>query len=110
MATVSVNALTPSEVVKLISDVGFQKGSMRLDKIFMSAFSAGALLAFACGTVLVCNASPWMQDNAPGLIRVLAALVFPYGLCMIILTGVDLCTASFMVRFPYSSSILLCFG
>ena len=81
----------------MATDSGATKGKMRIEKIFFSAVSAGCLLAFACGTALVTNSSPWLQENAPGLIRVISSLVFPYGLCMIILTGVDLCTASFMV-------------
>jgi formate/nitrite transporter FocA (FNT family) len=94
------DSFSPREVTELISNAGVQKGNMRLDKTFMSAVSAGCLLAFACGTVLSTNATPWFQENAPGLMRTISALVFPYGLCMIILTGADLCTGSFMV-WPY---------
>lgn len=93
----SSKALCPQQVTELISNVGAQKGNLRLDKTFMSAVSAGCLLAFACGTVLSTNASPWLQANTPGLMRSISALLFPYGLCMIILTGADLCTGSFMV-------------
>ncbi|PYH40875.1 formate/nitrite transporter family protein [Aspergillus saccharolyticus JOP 1030-1] len=96
MATVSLDAFSPAEVVERIARAGTAKGNMRLDKVFLSAVSAGGMLAFACGTALSTNASPWFQDNAPGLIRTISALVFPYGLCMIILTGADLCTGSFM--------------
>lgn len=95
--TISLDAYTPAEVIAQIAQSGVQKGNMRLDKVFFSSVSAGCLLAFACGTVLSTNTTPWFQDNAPGLIRTIAALVFPYGLCMIILTGADLCTGSFMV-------------
>lgn len=98
MASFSLDAFTPTEVIAQISQAGVHKGNMRLDKIFFSAFSAGCLLAFACGTALSTNTTTWFQDNAPGLIRTISALVFPYGLCMIILTGADLCTGSFMVR------------
>lgn len=40
---------------------------------------------------------PQYQENAPGLIRMISALVFPLSLVMIVLTGTDLCTGSFMV-------------
>lgn len=93
----ALDALSPYEVVEAVAKAGVQKGNMRLDKVFFSAISAGCLLAFACGTVLSTNATPWFQENAPGLMRTISALVFPYGLCMIILTGADLCTGSFMV-------------
>ncbi|EEA24019.1 hypothetical protein TMatcc_007095 [Talaromyces marneffei ATCC 18224] len=92
----TVNCLTPTEVVETVTLAGTIKGNMRLDKVFFSSVSAGCLLAFACATALSTNTAPWLQENAPGLIRTIAALVFPYGLCMIILTGADLCTGSFM--------------
>ncbi|KAL2836477.1 Formate/nitrite transporter [Aspergillus pseudoustus] len=92
----SIDAYTPAEVAEFVSRAGHVKGNMRLDKVFFSAFSAGCLLAFACGTVLSTNSSPWFQENAPGLMRTISALVFPYGLVLIILTGADLCTGSFM--------------
>jgi formate/nitrite transporter FocA (FNT family) len=77
---------------------------MRIDKIFMSGVMAGMMLSFACASVLSTNTAPWFQENAPGLIRTIAALIFPYGLCMIILTGSDLCTGSFLVcRTSYDS-------
>ncbi|KAL2827811.1 Formate/nitrite transporter [Aspergillus cavernicola] len=92
----SIDAYTPTEVTEFISRAGRAKGTMRLDKVFLSSVSAGCLLALACGTTMSTNASPWFQDNAPGLIRTISALVFPYGLTLIILTGADLCTGSFM--------------
>lgn len=38
-----------------------------------------------------------MQESAPGYIRMISALAFPLSLVMIVLTGTDLCTGSFMV-------------
>jgi formate/nitrite transporter FocA (FNT family) len=37
-----------------------------------------------------------MNENAPGIVRMLGALVFPLGLVVIVMTGADLCTGSFM--------------
>jgi formate/nitrite transporter FocA (FNT family) len=91
------DALSPPEVIEAVSKAGAQKGHMQPAKVFMSAVSAGCLLAFACGTSLGTNATPWFQENAAGLMRTISALVFPYGLCMILFTGADLCTGSFMV-------------
>jgi len=96
----SFDAYSAQEVVEAVARSGVHKGNMRLDKVFLSSISAGCLLAFACGTALSTNASPWYAENAAGLIRTISALVFPYGLCMIILTGADLCTGSFMVSRP----------
>ncbi|EXJ62459.1 hypothetical protein A1O7_02896 [Cladophialophora yegresii CBS 114405] len=90
------NCYSPQETAEIVARAGVAKGNMRLDKVFFSSVSAGCLLSFACATALSTNAAPWYQENAPGLIRTLSALVFPYGLCMIVLTGADLCTGSFM--------------
>lgn len=101
------DSFSPLEVIEAVGNTGVHKGNMRLDKVFFSAVSAGCLLSFACGTALSTNASPWFQENAAGLIRTISALVFPYGLCMIILTGADLCTGSFMVSSSTSLSHIL---
>ncbi|KPI44328.1 putative formate transporter [Cyphellophora attinorum] len=90
------NCYTPAETAEIVGRAGVTKGNERLDKVFMSSVSAGCLLSFACATLLSTNAAPWYQENAPGLIRTIAALVFPYGLCMVVLTGADLCTGSFL--------------
>ncbi|KAJ5142435.1 uncharacterized protein N7515_001222 [Penicillium bovifimosum] len=108
------DALSPREVIEAVSNAGARKGHTKLAKVFMSAVSAGCLLAFACGTSLSTNATPWFQENAPGLMRTISALVFPYGLCMILLTGADLCTGSFMFttvavlhrRLPWSKMLI----
>ncbi|KAF2088764.1 putative formate/nitrite transporter [Saccharata proteae CBS 121410] len=93
---VNINAYSPRESIEIVGRAGVRKGNMRLDKMFMSSVSAGMILAFACATLLSTNASQWYQENATGLIRTIAALVFPYGLTIIVLTGADLCTGSFM--------------
>jgi formate/nitrite transporter FocA (FNT family) len=97
MGTFSYNAYTPAETIELVSRAGVKKGNMRPDKIFFSAVSAGCLLAFASASSLSTNSAPWFQTNAAGLIRTIGALVFPYGLVLIVLTGADLCTGTFMV-------------
>jgi formate/nitrite transporter FocA (FNT family) len=97
LSKMTFDSFSALEVIEAVANTGVHKGNMRLDKVFFSSVSAGCLLSFACGTALSTNASPWFQENAAGLIRTISALVFPYGLCMIILTGADLCTGSFMV-------------
>ncbi|KAF1984963.1 Formate/nitrite transporter [Aulographum hederae CBS 113979] len=90
------NAYNQKETMELVSRTGVLKANMRLDKMFLSSVSAGFLLSFACATLLSTNTAPWFQQNAPGLIRTIGALVFPYGLTIVTLTGSDLCTGSFM--------------
>lgn len=93
------NAYSPQEAVEISSRAGAAKARMRIDKIFLSSFMAGAILAFACAAVSIVNTSPWYQENAPGVIKLLAAIIFPFGLVAIVLTGADLATGSFMVSF-----------
>lgn len=69
---------------------------MRPDKVVLSSVMAGIQLAFASATLVTVNASPWFQSNAPGLIQVIAAAFFPYGLVMIVTSGCELTTSSFM--------------
>ena len=97
------NAYTPTEVMEIVSRAGVRKGHMRLDKVFLSSVSAGCLLSFAAATAASTNTAPWYQENAPGLIRTVGALVFPYGLVMIVLTGADLCTGTFLVLLNFPS-------
>lgn len=91
-----INAYTPAESFEIVSRMGVKKAHMRIDKSFMSAASAGMILSFACATLISTNTSPWYQENAPGLLRTISALVFPYGLVIVQMTGSDLCTGSFM--------------
>jgi formate/nitrite transporter FocA (FNT family) len=91
------NAYSAKETVELCSRAGVAKANMRIDKMFFSSFMAGCLLSFACAVLLSTNTAPWYQENAPGLIRMIGALIFPFGLVTIVMTGADLCTGSFMV-------------
>lgn len=94
---VNIAAYTPAETIELVSRAGVKKGNMRPDKVFLSAVSAGCLLSFGCAVSLSAYTAPWFQENAPGLIRMIGALVFPLGLVMVVLTGADLFTATTMV-------------
>jgi formate/nitrite transporter FocA (FNT family) len=91
------NAYTPKETTELCSRAGVMKANMRADKVFVSGFMAGCLLALACACTLSVTVAPWYQENAPGVITLLGALIFPWGLTAILATGTDLCTGSFMV-------------
>lgn len=77
-------AYTPTEVVELMSRIGTKKGNMRPDKIFFSAVSSGCMTSFGSGAALIALASPWLQQNAPGLLTVLHGLLFPTGMIMIL--------------------------
>jgi formate/nitrite transporter FocA (FNT family) len=70
---------TPREATELVLRTGIAKANMRVDKTFLSAINAGLILSFACATYTTVLSSPWFQENAQGLIKILGALVFPYG-------------------------------
>lgn len=90
-------AYTPVQAIELASRAGAKKGCMRPEAVLLSAISAGCLLSFASASYLIIGTSPKLQEDAPGLLKMLGALIFPFGLVIITLTGADLCTASFMV-------------
>lgn len=84
------------KTMELISRIGQKKSKMRLDKLWWNSVLAGPLLGFGCAITLSTNAAPWYQDNAPGLIRTVAASFFPIGLILVVLTGADLYTSNVM--------------
>lgn len=88
---------SPVETIELVSRAGALKGTMRPDKAFFSAVSAGCLLSFAAAANLRAQASPWLIENAPGLNGLIGAIVFPVGLVWIVLTGAELFTGVVMV-------------
>lgn len=101
---VNVSCHTPADTIELVSRAGALKGSMRPEKTFFSAVSAGCLLAFAAAANLRAQASPWMIENAPGLNGLIGALVFPMGLVWIVLTGAELFTGVIMVCDPHAKA------
>ena len=73
--------------------------------LWVGSYSVGSTLAkilnlpLSCAVLLSTNAAPWYQENAPGLIRTIGALLFPIGLVMIVLSGADLFTSNIMVKY-----------
>ncbi|KAK4195885.1 putative transporter [Triangularia verruculosa] len=111
---------TPKETAELMSRIGAQRGRARPDKIFFSAFMAGCLVSFTSASAVIATASPWFQENAPGLIRMISGLIFPSGIVMILISGSELFTGSNMItgiswmhgRLPLKNLLLhwfLCF-
>ncbi|GAB7355382.1 hypothetical protein MBLNU459_g5903t1 [Dothideomycetes sp. NU459] len=91
-----MDAFTPQQTIELVSRIGTKKAHMRLDKLWWNSFMTGPLLGFGCAVLVSTNAAPWYQENAPGLIRTIGALMFPVGLVMIVLSGADLFTSNIM--------------
>jgi formate/nitrite transporter FocA (FNT family) len=98
-------AYTPAQTAELVCRIGVQKGHLRPEKVFLSAISAGCILSFGCAVSLTAMTAPWFQENAPGLIKLIGAFVFPLGLVVIVLTGADLFTSTNMVSLFLITSI-----
>ena len=62
----------------------------------LSCFTPITDFDLSCAITLSTNAAPWYQENAPGLIRTIAACFFPVGLILVVLTGADLYTSNVM--------------
>lgn len=90
-------AYTPAETAELICRAGVKKGNTRPDKVFLSAIFGGCILSFGCAVSLTAVTAPWYQENAPGLVKLVGAIVFPIGLVTIFLTGAELFTSTNMV-------------
>ncbi|KAJ4168739.1 hypothetical protein NW754_010667 [Fusarium falciforme] len=89
-------AYTPAETAELICRAGVKKGNTRPDKVFLSAIFGGCILSFGCAVSLTAVTAPWYQENAPGLMKLAGAIVFPIGLVTIFLAGAELFTSTNM--------------
>ncbi|KAK4216448.1 formate nitrite transporter family protein [Rhypophila decipiens] len=89
-------AYTPSQTLELVSRAGARKANTKPHLVFISAVVGGCMVAFAVAAFLAVVTAPWYQENAPGLIRMVGALIFPSGLVMIVLTGSELFTGTTM--------------
>lgn len=99
-------AYSPAETAELICRAGVKKGRSRPDKVFLSGITGGCILAFGCAVSLTALTAPWYQENAPGLIKIIGALVFPLGLVTVILTGADLFTSTNLVSWFVSDGVV----
>ncbi|BFZ59192.1 hypothetical protein YB2330_000196 [Saitoella coloradoensis] len=93
----TMDCWTPQQTVEIMTLASIKKSRMSVAKCFVSSMYGGMLLSFGCTFVLAVNASPWFATNAPGVLALIRALVFPVGLIMIVLTGADLLTSNIML-------------
>ncbi|KAI5363578.1 putative formate/nitrite transporter, aquaporin [Septoria linicola] len=94
---VVTNAYAPRETIELCGRMGVAKANTRIDKVFVSSVLAGVLLSFAGAVLLTVNASPWFEGDAPGMLKIAGGLLFPIGFVMVVTSGTDLCTGSFVI-------------
>lgn len=92
-----MDAYTPAQTTFLLSNIASKKACQRLDKLFVNSIAGSFLLGFGCAISTSTSASPWLQVNAPGLIKTISACFFPVRLIMCFLSGADLFTSYCMV-------------
>ncbi|MBQ9979827.1 MAG: formate/nitrite transporter family protein [Oscillospiraceae bacterium] len=81
---------TPSEFLTNYSNAGVNKAKLSIGRIFILGILAGAFIAFAS----TCANMASHNVTAAGLARLLSAIMFPFGLCMVVLLGAELFTGN----------------
>jgi len=89
--------LEPAEAFDKLDQVGIKRADRPSSTILLSSVLGGAYLSFGgCLYMLVAGGSGALQETLPGLFSLATALVFPTGLSLIVLTGVDLLTSNML--------------
>jgi len=92
------STLTPAEVAVYFVKQGVAKHRDRYESVFMKGVLAGIMLSFGgLLSEVISGGSPALTASNPGLVKVLGGFVFPTGLVMIVLQGLDLLTSNMMV-------------
>lgn len=85
-----MNYFTPAEFLARYAASGKAKTEKAAGKLFCLAVLAGMLIAFAGAAT---NTVLSTMEN-PGLARLVCGLLFPFGLCMVIVSGAELFTGN----------------
>lgn len=85
--------LSPKELVLQYADTGAAKTKRSALELFILAILAGALIAL--GSAATNTASFGIADV--GLARMVCGLLFPFGLCMVVVTGAELFTGNCLI-------------
>ncbi|KAJ7647240.1 putative formate/nitrite transporter [Roridomyces roridus] len=92
------STLPPAEVAVVFLKQALVKHRERYDVIFFKAFSAGVMLSFSgLLSEVMSGGSPGLTASNPGLVKVLGGFVFPVGLVMIVLQGLELLTSNMLI-------------
>jgi formate/nitrite transporter len=92
---------TPAEVVETVCTLGQTKGALRLDKLLLLSFLAGAYIALGgLLAVVVGGAADGLKANNPGLQRLIFGGVFPVGLMLVVIAGSELFTGNAACLIP----------
>lgn len=87
--------LKPNAVTKYLLSTSRDKSARPWPQVFLAGVIGGALLAMG-GLLMITVAGGSSETLPPGLISLLAGLVFPVGLVMIVFSASDLLTSNMM--------------
>ncbi|KAJ6587016.1 Formate/nitrite transporter [Mycena vulgaris] len=94
------STLRPVEVAAYFLKQGVAKHRDRYESVFLKAVLAGVMLSFGgLLSEVISGGSPGLTLSNPGIVKILGGFVFPVGLVMIVLQGLELLTSNMMV-FP----------
>ncbi|KAF5354668.1 hypothetical protein D9756_005375 [Leucocoprinus leucothites] len=89
--------LKPAQTAQRLVEYAVRKHNDRYETCFLKAFAAGVMLSF--GNILlqiVSGGSTSLNESNPGIVKILGASVFPFGLIMITLLHQELLTSNML--------------
>ncbi|KAJ9110019.1 hypothetical protein QFC20_003093 [Naganishia adeliensis] len=90
-------SLSPKQTAEALVESAVARHHTRVDVLFLKAVWGGILLSYGGFLEAVVGGSPSANTNNPGLLRLVEGLVFPVGLTLIVLTGMELLTSNMMI-------------
>ena len=89
-----MNYYSPTKAAKAFGLASIDKSKRSFPEFALMAFLGGAFIAFGgLLTVMVAGGMPGVQFANPGIVKFVAGALFPVGLIMVSVTGVDLFTS-----------------
>ncbi|KAG6916667.1 hypothetical protein DXG01_005891 [Tephrocybe rancida] len=97
------STLSQARIAQYMVKTAVMKHNDRYESVFFKAVAAGAMLSFGglLSEILSGGAAGLTQSN-PGIVKILGGFVFPVGLVMIVLQGLELLTSN-MMTFPMAA-------
>ncbi|EHP85778.1 formate/nitrite transporter family protein [Methanotorris formicicus] len=86
----------PDKIVEMAGNVGQYKANLGVDQLLLRGIMGGAYIAMGAGLCTVCSTGV-AQTLGSGIAKLIGASVFPVGLILIILTGMELVTGDMML-------------
>ena len=89
-----MNYYSPKEIASVFASTGIEKARLPISKFIVLAILGGVFVAFGgLLSVIVAGGIPGIGVENPGLVKLLAGVVFPVGLIMVSVAGADLFTS-----------------